>query len=71
MTIFIENADTQEFLSREGAWTKHFEKAATYRSSTLAKAFAQTAQIGRFNVIGGFHNSPQLVNLDEGQGVKG
>ena len=66
MTIFIENAETLEFLTKDGRWTKNFDKAAIYRTSTSARQFGAAASIGRFNVIGGFRNSPQLVNLDEG-----
>jgi hypothetical protein len=69
MTILIENADTLEFLTRDGRWTKHAGEAATYRTSTLAKEFGTAAPIGRFNVVGAFKNSPQLTNLDEGCGI--
>ena len=69
MTIFVENAETLEYLTADGRWTKKMEQAATYRSSTLAKAFATTAKIGRFNIIGAVQRSSQIVNLDEGHGA--
>jgi hypothetical protein len=70
MTILIENAETQEYLTTDGRWTKKMEQAATYRTSTLAKASATTAAIGRFNIIGAVRKSSQIVNLDDGCGAK-
>jgi hypothetical protein len=69
MTILIENADTQEYLTKDGRWTKKSQEAATYRTSTLAREFAAAAPIGRFNVIGSFKSTGQLVSLDEGVGA--
>jgi hypothetical protein len=69
MTIYIENADTQELLTKDGRWTRSRDKAANYRTSNLAKQTGAAASIGRFNVIGAFRNSPQITNLDEGCGV--
>jgi hypothetical protein len=70
MTILIENAETQEYLTRDGRWTRKMDQAATFRTSTLAKESAVTFPIGGFNIIGGFPTSAQLVNLDEGVGGK-
>ena len=70
MTILVENADTLEYLTTDGRWTKKMDQAATYRSSTLAKASANSAAIGRFNIIGANQKSSQIVNLDEGCGAK-
>jgi len=70
MTILVENAETFEYLTADGRWTKKIDQAATYRSSTLAKASATGAAIGRFNIIGAVRKSSQIVNLDEGCGEK-
>ena len=70
MTILVENAETLEYLTTDGRWTNKMERAATYRSSTLAKASATSAAIGRFNIIGAVAKSSQIVNLDEGVGAK-
>lgn len=70
MTILIENAETHEYLSRDGRWTRKMEQAATFRTSTLAKESALAFPIGVFNVIGTFQTSAQLVNLDAGCGGK-
>lgn len=69
MTIFVENAETLEYLGKDGRWTKKVDQAATYGTSTLAKEYGISAPIGRFNIIGAFRNSPQVVNLDEGCGA--
>jgi hypothetical protein len=68
MKIFIENASTLEFLTREGRWSKNKKEAAVYTSSAQAKTFGKSSPIGRFNVVGFFANSPQLTNLDDGCG---
>jgi hypothetical protein len=69
MRILIENAETLQYLTADGAWTKEPNAAATYRTSTVAKEHGKTAPIGRFNVIGAFKNSPQITNLDDGCGT--
>src|ERR1044071_10505053 len=38
MTILIENAETHEYLTRDGRWTRKLEPDATFRTSPLAKA---------------------------------
>jgi hypothetical protein len=68
MTIYIENPQTLELLTKDGRWTKNRNDAASYRTSTSAKQFGATAHIGQFNIIGAFKNSPQITNLDDGRG---
>jgi hypothetical protein len=69
MTIYIENPQTLELLTKDGRWTKNRKDAASYRNSTLAKQFGANSSIGAFNVIGAFPNFPQITNLDDGCGV--
>ena len=69
MTILIENAETREFFGKDGRWSKKVNEAATYRTSTLAREHGVTIPIARFNIVGVFKNSPQMVNLDEGHGA--
>jgi len=69
MTILIENADTLEYLAKDGRWSKKVTDALTYRTSTLAREHGVTVPVARFNVVGVFKNSPQMVNLDEGVGA--
>jgi hypothetical protein len=69
MKIVIENAETQEFLTADGKWTRNSKQAAVYSNTTTAKARGASAPIGRFNVVGTFKDSPQITNLDEGSGT--
>jgi hypothetical protein len=66
--IIIENAETLEFLTSDGRWSKDVTRAAAFPNSNAAKARGVTFPIGRFNVVGAFATSPQLTNLDEGFG---
>jgi hypothetical protein len=71
MNIHIENAETLEYLTSSGSWTRNVKKAEAFKSSTLAKKTGSLAAIGKFNVVGAFNNSPQLTNLDVGCGTHG
>jgi hypothetical protein len=71
MKILIEDAQTLKFLAVDGSWTAKSADAAGYRSSTVAKEAGARVQVGRFNVVGIFKNSPQITNLDEGCGLRG
>ena len=70
MKILIEDPSTSKFLTADGSWTERSKDALNYRTSTLAREAGQKISIGRFNVVGAFANSPQLMNLDEGHGLK-
>jgi hypothetical protein len=70
MTILIENAETHEYLTKDGRWTRKMDQAATFQTSTLAKQSATGFPIGGFNIVGVFRTSAQLVNLDAGRGGK-
>ena len=69
MKILIEDAETLEYLTPRGHWTKSSVEAAGYPSSATAKIAGAKAPIGRFNIIGSFANSPQITNLDDGCGT--
>jgi hypothetical protein len=68
--IIIEDAETLEFLTSEGRWTKDLARAAAFPNSAAAKTRGSAIPIGRFNVVGSFARWPQLTNLDEGCGSR-
>jgi hypothetical protein len=70
MRIIIENAETNEFLTADGTWTKDAKHAMAYQTSEKAKERGSQVAMGRFNVVGSFSVWPQLTNLDEGIGTK-
>jgi hypothetical protein len=69
MKILIEDAQTLEYYTAAGRWTKNAKEAATFPNSASAKHAGAKAPISKFNVVGFFSNSPQLTNLDDGVGA--
>ena len=68
MNILIEDAETQEFLTREGRWTKKPDQGASFATTRAACAAAKRELIGKFYIVLYFGDTEQLINLDHGSG---
>jgi hypothetical protein len=68
MNILIENAETLEFLTANGQWTKKPGKGSCFETTGSAFEVAKREPIGMFNIVQFFALNNQLVNLDHGSG---
>lgn len=68
MNILVENADSLEYLTDAGQWTKDPRGGKRFPASAVAYQFAKREVIGKFNIVGHIPASNQFVNLDHGRG---
>jgi hypothetical protein len=68
MDILIENAETLEYLTSNGLWTKNAEKGKCFAVSNAAFAAAKLEPIGKFNIVCYIAQSKQIINLNHGRG---
>lgn len=68
MNILIENADSQEFFTTQGTWTKNVAEGKTFGTTVTAYDVAKKESVGKFNIVAYIPASKQFVNLDHGKG---
>ena len=68
MNIIIENAESLEYLTATGEWTKTVVSAKRFPATGAAFAAAKHEAVGKFNVVGFIADSNQFINLDHGRG---
>ena len=68
MNILIENADTLEYLTSTGHWTKKATEGKSFVATVVAFEAAKQEQIGKFNIVCYIPQSKQFINLDHGKG---
>ena len=68
MNIYIEDAESLEFLTTSGQWTKNTKKAKTFDTIQIALQAAKLEAIARFNIVRYFPMTQQFVNMDQGKG---
>lgn len=68
MKIIIEDAETLKFLTTDGSWTEEPLDGQSFASTRVACAAARREPIGKFNIVGYFADTFQLVNMDHGRG---
>ena len=69
MNILIEDAETREYLSANGKWTKSATSGKSFRATAVAMEAAQKEPINDFNIIFYIPQTQQIVNLDNGRGT--
>jgi hypothetical protein len=68
MNILIENAETLEYLTTGGKWTKNAGEGKCFGATTAAFAAAKAEPIGKFNIVSYITQTRQFINLDHGRG---
>ena len=68
MNILIENADSLEYLTETGQWTKNPGDGRRFPASMVAYQFAKREAVGKFNIVGHISATDQFINLDHGRG---
>ena len=68
MNILIENAETLEYLTNTGLWTKNVDKGKGFGFTNAAFAAAKQEPIGKFNIVSYITQTKQFINLDHGRG---
>ena len=68
MNIMIENADSLEFLTHEGRWTKIAADGKRFPKTGAAFDAAKKEAIGKFNIVGHVLETHQFINLNHGRG---
>ena len=68
MNILIENAETLEYLTSEGQWTKNAAEGKSFRARDSAFEIAKREPIRKFNIVCYIPQTKQFINLDHGKG---
>ena len=68
MNILIENAESLEYSTGNGEWTKKVGDAKIFGTTGTALAAAKKELIRTFNIVRHIPQSNQFVNLNHGRG---
>ena len=69
MNIIIEDAETLNYFTGEGRWSKSATEGKPYASADHAFAAARNEPIGKFNITGYIAETRQLINIRSGRGI--
>lgn len=68
MNILIENAESLEYLTEDGQWTKNAAEGKRFAATGTAFQTAKKEPVGKFNIVCYIAQSKQLINLNHGKG---
>ena len=68
MKILIENAESAEFLTTHGTWTKKAADGRQFGNTVLAFDVAKKESIGKFNIVCHIPATNQFINMNHGKG---
>ena len=68
MSILIEDAETLEYLTNSGRWTKKPTDGRTFAATTAAFEVARKEPIRKFNIVCYIPQTRQFINMDHGRG---
>lgn len=68
MNIIIEDAETLNYFTGEGLWTRNATEGKHYAGTIQAFNAAKEEPIGKFNIAGYIAETSQLINLRSGRG---
>ena len=68
MNILIEDAETLEYLTTDGRWTKNAADGKTFRATEAAFEAAKREPIRKFNIVCYIAQTRQFINMDHGRG---
>jgi hypothetical protein len=69
MNIIIEDAETLNYFTNEGAWSKVAAEGKPFSGISQAFNAARHEPIGKFNITGYVAQNHQLINLRSGRGT--
>lgn len=70
MKTLIEDAEKLEYLTSDSHWTKNPGEGRDFGVTQAAFQVAKQEQMGRFNIVGYFPETKQLINMDHGRGKR-
>ena len=68
MNILIEDAETLEYLTNSGQWTKNAAAGKSFAATRTAFEAAKQEPIRNFNIVCYTGATKQFINLDHGRG---
>jgi hypothetical protein len=68
MNILIEDAETLEYLTSNGQWTKNVAAGKKFSATEAAFQTAKQEPVGKFNIVCYIAQSKQFINLNHGRG---
>jgi len=68
MNILIEDAETLEYLTNSGRWTKNAAEGRAFAATRAAFEIAKKEPIRKFNIVCYTGATKQFINLDHGRG---
>jgi hypothetical protein len=68
MKILIEDAETLEYLTSSGRWTKKAGEGKSFEATLTACEAAKREPIRKFNIVCYIAQTKQLINMDHGRG---
>jgi len=71
MNILIEDADSLEFLTSHGTWTKKASDGRHFGNTVMAFDAAKKEAVGKFNIVCHIPATNQFINMNHGKGKGG
>jgi hypothetical protein len=68
MNILIEDAETLEYLAKDGLWTKNATEGKNFEATEVAFQVAKKEPIHKFNIVFYITQTEQFINMDHGRG---
>lgn len=68
MNILIEDAETLEYLTTAGHWSKIVTEGRNFGATEKAFDVARKEPVGKFNIVCYFRQTKQFINLNHGRG---
>ena len=68
MNILIEDAETLEYLTTTGQWTKNAGEGKNFGATRTAFEVAKKEPIRKFNIVCYTGATKQFINMDHGRG---
>ncbi len=68
MNILIEDAESREYLTTTGQWTKNAALGKAFGTTEAAVQVAKKEPIRKFNIVCHIAQSSQFINLNHGRG---
>ncbi len=69
MNILIENAETLQYFTSTGQWTKNADEGKSFGKTEAAFQVAKLEPIRQFNIVCYISKTKQFINMDHGQGT--